>query len=123
LQHLDSQRAYFVPNFASLGTSENPWLGDPKFRKNPALREATGFDPLAVPLLRVWLGRLALPVEAVCADSAYDADALLRFVVEDLPAQPVVALAAQRSGHSDQLAFIRTFVANLTNSDSEKQVL
>ena len=35
----------------------------------------------------------------------------------------LVALAAQRSGHSDQLAFIRTFVANLTNSDSEKQVL
>jgi hypothetical protein len=48
-------------------------------------------SPLAVPLLRALRHRLHLPVEAVCADTAYDVDALLKFTVEELHAQPVVA--------------------------------
>ena len=67
-------------------------------RTEPADRKES---PLAVPLLRALLGRLALPVEAVCADSAYDADALLRFVVEDLHAQPVVAPHPRRHANPD----------------------
>jgi len=45
-------------------------------------------SPLAVPLLRALLDRLHLPVEAVCGDTAYDADALRKFTVEELHAQP-----------------------------------
>jgi hypothetical protein len=58
-------------------------------------------SPLAVPLLRALLRRLALPVEAVCADSAYDADALLKFTVDELHAQLVVASHPRRHANPD----------------------
>ena len=58
-------------------------------------------SPLAVPLLRALLARLHLPVEAVCADTAYDADALLKFTVEELHAQPVVAPHPRRHASPD----------------------
>lgn len=58
-------------------------------------------SPLAVPLLRALLDRLPLPVEAVCGDTAYDADALLKFTVEELHAQPVVALHPRRHANPD----------------------
>ena len=67
-------------------------------RTEPADRKES---PLAVPLLRALLGSLALPVEAVCADSAYDADALLKFTVEQLHAQPVVAPHPRRRANPD----------------------
>jgi len=58
-------------------------------------------SPLAVPLLRALLRRLALPVQAVCADTAYDADALLKFIVDELQAQPVVAPHPRRHANPD----------------------
>ena len=58
-------------------------------------------SPLAVPLLRALLGHLALPVEAVCGDTAYDADALLKFTVEELQAQPVIAPHPRRHANPD----------------------
>jgi len=58
-------------------------------------------SPLAVPLLRALLRRIALPVEAVCADWAYDADALLKFTVDELHAQPVGAPHPRRHANPD----------------------
>ncbi len=37
------------------------------------------------------LAVLPLPVEAVCADSSYDSEAFLRFIIDHLHAQPIVA--------------------------------
>jgi hypothetical protein len=67
-------------------------------RTEPADRKES---PLALLLLRALLGSLALPVEAVCADSAYDADALLNFTVDELHAQPAVAPHPRRHTSTD----------------------
>jgi transposase len=67
-------------------------------RTEPADRKES---PLAVPLLRALLGRLPLPIEAICADSAYDADRLLKFTVDELHAQPVVAPHPRRHANPD----------------------
>jgi hypothetical protein len=48
-------------------------------------------SPLAIPLLQALTSTIALPVEAVCADSGYDSEAILKFIVDHLHAQPVVA--------------------------------
>jgi len=48
-------------------------------------------SPLAVPLLAALTSTLPLPIEAVCADSAYDSETFLKFIVDQLHAQPVVA--------------------------------
>jgi hypothetical protein len=47
--------------------------------------------PLAIPLLQALTSTLSLPIETVCADSGYDSEAFLKFIVEQLHAQPVVA--------------------------------
>lgn len=63
---------------------------------------------------------------------------LLTFAMQDLPTRGLdsarnlstiayitvllAALAAQRSGHSDQLAFVRSFLPNLTQPLPEKPV-
>jgi hypothetical protein len=46
---------------------------------------------MATPLLLALTSAIALPIEAVCADSAYDSEALLKFIVDPLHAQPIVA--------------------------------
>ncbi len=58
-------------------------------------------SPLAVPLLRALTRCLPLPVTAVCADSAYDADALFHFTAEELHAQPVIAPNPRRRPNPD----------------------
>lgn len=47
--------------------------------------------PLAIPLLQALTAALPLRIEAVCADSADDSEAFLKFIVADLQAQPIVA--------------------------------
>lgn len=46
---------------------------------------------LAIPLLQALTSTFSLPIEAVCADSGYDNEAFLKFIVDQLHAQPVVA--------------------------------
>jgi hypothetical protein len=46
---------------------------------------------IATHLLLALTSAIALPIEAVCADSAYDSEALLKFIVDPLHAQPIVA--------------------------------
>ena len=45
---------------------------------------------MAIPLLQALTAGLPLRIEAVCADSAYDSEAFLKFIVANLDAQPVV---------------------------------
>jgi len=58
-------------------------------------------SPLAIPLLKALTSILALPLEAVCADSAYDTEALLKFIVDPLHAQPVVARHPRHQSNPD----------------------
>jgi hypothetical protein len=81
-EHLPVRLAYqnlfsHLPIFPPHGPPVSPQGGRPPIDRNA--------------LLRALLRRLALPVEAVCADSVYDANALLKFTVDELHAQPVVA--------------------------------
>ncbi len=46
---------------------------------------------LAVPLLEACHNNLKLPIEVVCADSAYDAEKILVYIIDTLHAQPVIA--------------------------------
>jgi hypothetical protein len=46
---------------------------------------------MAIPLLQTLTTAVPLPVEAVCADCSYDTEAFLRFIVDKLHAQPIVA--------------------------------
>ena len=46
---------------------------------------------MAIHLLPALTSTIALPIEAVCADSAYDSEALLKFIVDLLYAKPIVA--------------------------------
>jgi hypothetical protein len=46
---------------------------------------------MAIRLLPALTSTIALPIEAVCADSAYDSEALLKFIVDLLHAKPIVA--------------------------------
>jgi len=57
-------------------------------RTEPADRKD---GPLAVPLLQALLSAVTLPVEAVCADSGYDSETFLTFILNQLHAQPIVA--------------------------------
>jgi hypothetical protein len=45
----------------------------------------------AMHLLLALTSTMALPIEAVCADSAYDSEAILKFIADTLHAQPIVA--------------------------------
>ena len=58
--------------------------------ENPALLEAIGLDPVG-PVPASLLSNIALPVKAVYADSAYDSEAVLKIIVDQLHAQPIVA--------------------------------
>ena len=42
-------------------------------------------------MLAILTSTLPLPIEAVCADSGYDSEAFLKFIVDQLHAQPIVA--------------------------------
>ncbi len=57
-------------------------------RTEPADRKD---GPLAIPLLKELMSTIPLKPEAVCADSAYDNEAFLKFIMNDLHAQSVVA--------------------------------
>lgn len=65
-------------------------------RTEPAHRKD---GPLAIPLLQSLLAVLPLPIEAVCADSSYDHEAFLRFILEGLHAQPIVAANPQHGSN------------------------
>ncbi len=47
--------------------------------------------PLGIPMLHALTSGIPLPIEVVCADSGYDSEAFLKFIIETLHAQPVVA--------------------------------
>ena len=57
-------------------------------RTEPADRKDS---QIAIHVLAALTPTLALPVEAVCADSAYDSEAFLKLIVDTLHAQPIVA--------------------------------
>jgi hypothetical protein len=46
---------------------------------------------LAIPLLEACANKLKLPVQIVCADSGYDSEKILAYIIEQLHAQPVIA--------------------------------
>ena len=46
---------------------------------------------MAIHLLSLLTSTLALPIEAVCADSGYDSEAFLKLIVDSLHAQPIIA--------------------------------
>jgi hypothetical protein len=56
---------------------------------------------LAVPLLKALTAVVPVSVEAVCADSSYDNEAFLRFVVEQLHAQPIIAAHPRHQSHPE----------------------
>jgi len=57
-------------------------------RTEPADRKDSA---MAIPLFQELMAAMPLPIETVCADCSYDSEAFLRFIVETLHAQPVVA--------------------------------
>lgn len=57
-------------------------------RTEPADRKDSSF---AIPLVQALKATLALSVEAVCADTGYDSEAFLKFILDQLRAQPIVA--------------------------------
>jgi Transposase DDE domain len=67
-------------------------------RTEPAHRKD---GPLAIPLRESLLSVLPLPVEVVCADSSYDSEAFLRFIIEDLQAQPIIAANSRHASNPD----------------------
>lgn len=67
-------------------------------RTEPADRKD---GPLAIPLLQALTTAVPFPIEAVCADSSYDNEAFLRFVVEQLHAQPIVARHPRHQSNPD----------------------
>lgn len=67
-------------------------------RTEPAHRKD---GPLAIPLLESLLAVLPLPVEVVCADSGYDSEAFLRFMMDNLHAQPIVAANSRHASNPD----------------------
>jgi len=46
---------------------------------------------MAIRLLPALTSAITLPTQAVCADSAYDSEAILKFIVDSLHAQPIIA--------------------------------
>jgi transposase len=57
--------------------------------------------PLAIPLLQKLISMIPLKPEAVCADSAYDNEAFLKFIINDLHAQSVVAANPRHGSNPD----------------------
>lgn len=45
----------------------------------------------AIPLLEACHRQLGLPVQTVCADSGYDSEKILAYIIEQLQAQPIIA--------------------------------
>ena len=54
----------------------------------PANRHESRF---AIPLLEACSHRLRLPIQIVCADSGYDSEKILAYIIEKLHAQPIIA--------------------------------
>ena len=67
-------------------------------RTEPAHRKD---GPLAIPLLESLLAVLPLPIEVVGADSSYDSEAFLRFIIDHLHAQPVIAANPRHGSNPD----------------------
>ena len=55
----------------------------------------------AIPLLAACNQQLSLPLRVVCADSAYDTEKILAFIIQQLGAQPVIAPNARYQPNSD----------------------